>query len=72
MLDFELFKRVIDEIGVGLRELNLFNWGEPFLNKDILNMIAYARSKNQNVRIATSSNLNYLTEELAENLVRSG
>lgn len=72
MLDFELFKRVIDEIGAGLRELNLFNWGEPFLNKDILKMIAYARSKNQNVRITTSSNLNYLTEELAENLVRSG
>lgn len=72
MLKFETFKKVIDEIGRGLKELNLFNWGEPFLNKDLIRMITYARSKNKKVRITTSTNLNYLTDDLAEGLIRSG
>lgn len=72
MLKFETFKKIIDEIGSSLRELNLFNWGEPFLNKDLIMMINYVRNINKKVKITTSTNLNYLTDDLAKDLIQSG
>lgn len=72
MLKFETFKKIVDKIGTQLKELNLFNWGEPFLNKDLVKIIDYARRNNKHIRITTSTNLNYLTDELAEDIVKSG
>ena len=55
------FKQIIDELGDYLYEIDLFNWGEPFLNKNIYEMIKYANEKNVKVKI--SSNLSCLEKE---------
>jgi len=53
-MSLENFKKVIDECGKYLLDLTLWNYGEPFLNKDICEMIDYAKSKNIFIRISTN------------------
>ena len=53
VMSFETFKTVIDKIH-SLKSIALFNWGEPFLNKDIFKMIEYAKKKHISVTIHTN------------------
>ena len=48
----------------------LYNWGEPFLNKQIFDMIAYT-SENR-VGSTIHSNFNLFNERMAEDAVKSG
>jgi hypothetical protein len=34
----ELFKKIMDECGPYLWEVDLYNWGEPFLNRKLFDM----------------------------------
>ncbi len=70
MMKFQEFKKIIDEIGSYLYDVNLYNFGEPLLNKEIYRMVRYAHEH----RICTciSTNLTVLTDESAKALVRSG
>jgi MoaA/NifB/PqqE/SkfB family radical SAM enzyme len=65
-MSFADFKKIIDELAPYLMLLDLFNWGEPFLNKDIFTMIDYAHRKGIIVRV--SSNLNCFDDGMAEKL----
>jgi radical SAM protein with 4Fe4S-binding SPASM domain len=64
------FQRIVDSIAPYAYRLDLFNWGEPFLHKDIFAMIRYARSKGIAVRFST--NLNHFDARMAEEVVASG
>ena len=71
VMSFETYRKTVDEIRNYCVWLTLYSWGEPFLNKDIDEYIAYAHR----ARLATiiSTNLNKpLTPEMAEAVVRSG
>ena len=70
-LEFENYKKVIDQIGKYLLNLTLWNFGEPFLNKEIYNMISYARKMNIFVRISTNGHF-LENEENIVNLINSG
>ncbi len=67
-MSLDNYKKVIDPLKKHLFTVNLYNWAEPFLNKNIYDIIAYNRDNN----IATfiSSNLNLPID--AERLVKSG
>jgi radical SAM protein with 4Fe4S-binding SPASM domain len=52
-MSLDTFKKVIDKIP-SLQHIDLFNWGEPFLNPDIFNMIRYAKENNIVVEIHTN------------------
>jgi radical SAM protein with 4Fe4S-binding SPASM domain len=70
-MDFAIFKKLIDEVGDYVFLILLWDWGEPFLNNSIYEMIAYARKKG--IKVASSTNGNVITTpELADKLVRSG
>lgn len=70
-LDPALFKRLIDEIGDYLNLILLWDWGEPFLNPALPDMIEYAHNKG--IRLVCSTNAHVLkSEEKVERLVRSG
>jgi len=69
-MDMRLYRRVLDELGPALRELHLYNWGEPLLHPDLAEMVAYARQYGPEVWVST--NLNRLDRVQAEDLVRSG
>lgn len=70
MLKYDCFTGIIDRYAPYAYEVNLYNWGEPLLNKDIFRMIEYAASKN--LLPAMSSNLNTVRETDIDNLARSG
>ena len=70
-LHFDLFRKIIDEIGDTVFLLQLWDWGEPFLHPDIYEMIAYARQKD--LRIVSSTNGHvFADQENAVKVVRSG
>ena len=70
-MDFEWYKRVLDELGPNLFQLVAYNWGEPLLHKQFPEMVAYA--KRWDIRVVASSNLSVpVDREYLERLVRSG
>ena len=45
MLDFDLFRRVIDEVGPSLGRIDFFNYGEAFLHKRAIEMCEYIKTQ---------------------------
>ena len=72
MLDFELFRRVIDEAGPALVRIDFFNYGEAFLHKRAIEMCEYIKSRFPHIFLYTSTNGLAFTEEQVRRLVRSG
>ena len=72
MLDFDVFKRVIDEAGPSLGRIDFFNYGEAFLHKRAIEMCEYIKSRYPHIYLYTSTNGLAFTEEQVRRLVRSG
>ncbi|MBI2833380.1 MAG: radical SAM protein [Acidobacteria bacterium] len=72
MLDFDLFRRVVEETGASLVRIDFFNYGEAFLHKRAIEMCEYIKSRFPNIYLYTSTNGLALTEEQARRLVHSG
>jgi hypothetical protein len=72
MLDFDLFRRVIDEAGPSLVRVDFFNYGEAFLHKRAIEMCEYIKSRFPHIYLYTSTNGLAFSEEGARRLVRSG
>jgi radical SAM protein with 4Fe4S-binding SPASM domain len=70
MLQKDFFRQTIDEIHKELLYLIFYFQGEPYLNKDFLEMVKYAHGKG--LYTATSTNAHYLTDENAKKTVESG
>ncbi len=68
-VNFEKFKIIFDKFKDYIFCIKLFNWGEPFLCKDIFKIVNYCHEKNVGVQI--HSNLNYYNEKILENIVKS-
>ena len=60
-LSYENYKKIIDDVGDQVFILQLWGWGEPFLNRDIYPMIKYA--KNRGIRIITSTNGHFFDDD---------
>ncbi|MCK4401042.1 SPASM domain-containing protein [bacterium] len=69
-MDFDTLKKIIDECGKYLYKIDLYNWGEPFLNKDITKMIKY--TTDAGIKVDISSNLSFDIEPYATDIVDSG
>ncbi len=69
-MSFENFKRLVDQIKSFAYQVELFNWGEPFLHPQIFEMIDYVSSNKIAVRL--SSNLNYFSADIARRTIESG
>jgi MoaA/NifB/PqqE/SkfB family radical SAM enzyme len=69
-MDFNLYRKIIDEAAGRVHDVNLFHRGEPLLNKNIVNMIAYADKKGVRTRI--HSNATLLNEELDREMMLAG
>jgi len=72
MLDFDLFKRVMDEAGPSLGRVDFFNYGEAFLHKRAVEMCEYIKARFPNIYLYTSTNGLALTQAQARRLVHSG
>jgi hypothetical protein len=72
MLDFELFKRVIDEAGPSLGRVDFFNYGEAFLHKRAVEMCEYIKTTFPHIYLYSSTNGLAFTEDAVKRLVHSG
>jgi radical SAM protein with 4Fe4S-binding SPASM domain len=70
MLEKDFFKQTIDDIHKHLLYLIFYFQGEPYLNRNFLEMVKYASDKG--LYTATSTNAHYLTDETARKTVESG
>jgi radical SAM protein with 4Fe4S-binding SPASM domain len=74
-MELNLFKKIINdmvEFDTKIKSLRLFKDGEPFINKDIIEMIKYAKEKNITEEIYIISNGSLINKNLAEKIVDSG
>lgn len=55
-LQWDVFIKVIDEIGPHIEELFFFNYGEPFINPKALNMLSYTKRNYPHVKVTSSTN----------------
>src|SRR5262245_10905698 len=72
MLDFDVFRRVIDEVGPSLGRIDFFNYGEAFLHKRAVEMCEYIKQHFPHIYLYTSTNGLAFSEEQARRLARSG
>ena len=70
MLKKDFFFKTIDDIYKDILYLIFYFQGEPYLNKNFLEMVSYASSKG--LYTATSTNGHFLTDEMARKTVESG
>lgn len=67
-LKFEDFKRLLDN-NRGIRDVELSNWGEVFLNNALPRILQYAHQRNVKVTISNGANLNHASEDALAALV---
>ncbi len=72
MLDFDLFRRVVDEAGASLVRIDFFNYGEAFLHKRAVEMCEYIKSRFPAIYLYTSTNGLAFNEAQARRLTHSG
>lgn len=70
-LDLSLFKKIIDETGHHLIRIDLFNYGETFLNKYAIDMCTYIKEKYPNIYLFASTNGLAFTPESIKKLIES-
>ncbi len=70
-MPFSIFSSLLDEVGDHALVASLWMWGEPLMNPDLPEMIAYAHSKNVGTVISTNGQ-HTRTRDDAERLVASG
>lgn len=70
MLEPGFFKKTIDELAPELLYLVFYFQGEPYLNRNFLEMVQYASQKK--IYTATSTNAHYFDDETCQKTIESG
>lgn len=68
-MDFNTFKKILNQLPA-IQNLQLNGLGEPLLNKELPEMIKYAKSRG--ISVSINSNCALIDESLAKKLVESG
>ena len=66
----ENFRRLLDQGGESLRSIELSNFGEPFLNPELLEIFRIAHERQVRLTINNGANLNNVRDEVLEGLVK--
>ena len=69
-ISFDTFKNVIDKVGDYAYWVELFGWGEPFLNKNLFDIINYSHT--HNIGTCASSNFLALNEKDINEMIKAG
>ena len=70
-MDESLFRKTVDELADYLLLILFWDWGEPFLNPNVYEMIRYARSRGIRVMSSTNGHI-FASKDHAQNVVKSG
>jgi radical SAM protein with 4Fe4S-binding SPASM domain len=72
VMEFDLFRKVVDECAaLGITHVRVHNYGEPFLDKQLVEKVRYAKSKGI-AEVGMISNGSLITEEIARGMVEAG
>lgn len=74
-MPLEVFQKMVDDMAEfeeKIKVVDLWAWGEPFLNPHLIDMIRYLRHKNVCREIRTCTNGSFLNHEINKQLVASG
>jgi MoaA/NifB/PqqE/SkfB family radical SAM enzyme len=69
-MSFDTFRSGLDKLMPELEYILLYDWGEPFLNKDLYKCIEYATSKGVETRMST--NMTLYTPQAGDALIGAG
>ncbi len=69
-LKFDNYKTILEQVKDHALSIALYNWGEPFLNKEIFDIIQHTSEERMGTTI--HSNFNRFSEDMAVNAVKSG
>ena len=70
-MSLELFRRIIDEAGKYLYRIQFYDYGEPFINKQLLEMIAIATERDIGSQVSSNFSFNF-SSDFYRNIVESG
>jgi MoaA/NifB/PqqE/SkfB family radical SAM enzyme len=72
VMDFDLFRKVVDECAaLGITHVRVHNYGEPFLDRQLVEKVRYAKSKGI-AEVGMISNGSLITEEIAQGMIEAG
>ena len=72
VMDFDLFAKIVDECAaLGITHVRVHNYGEPFLDKQLVEKVRYAKSKGIK-EVGMISNGSLITEEIAAGMIDAG
>ncbi|MEN8447814.1 MAG: radical SAM protein [Cyanobacteria bacterium J06555_13] len=70
-LSVENFKKIVDD-NPQIKSIELSNWGEIFLNPNILDIMKYAHEREVTLTVTNGANLNTVKEDVLEGIVKYG
>jgi len=72
VMDFDLFAKIVDECAaLGITHVRVHNYGEPFLDKKLVEKVRYAKQKGIK-EVGMNSNGSLITEEIAAGMIDAG
>ena len=72
VMDMELFKKIVDECAaLGITHVRVHNYGEPFLDRQLVEKVRYAKQKGIE-EVGMISNGSLITEEIARGMIEAG
>lgn len=69
-LTFDLFRKAVDPLATYLYEVYLYNWGEPFMNRELFKYVRYCSQRR--IRTIVSTNLTLFETGMMDELLTSG
>jgi sulfatase maturation enzyme AslB (radical SAM superfamily) len=72
VMEFDLFRKIVDECAaLGVTHVRVHNYGEPFLDRQLVEKVRYAKSRGI-AEVGMISNGSLITEEIARGLIDAG
>jgi sulfatase maturation enzyme AslB (radical SAM superfamily) len=72
VMDIDLFRKIVDECAaLGITHVRVHNYGEPFLDRQLVEKVRYAKSKGI-AEVGMISNGSLITEEVARGMIDAG
>jgi hypothetical protein len=69
VMDFDLFRKIVDECAdLGITHVRVHNYGEPFLDRELVEKVRYAKSKGI-AEVGMISNGSLITEDIARGMI---
>ena len=72
VMDLDLYRKIVDECAaLGITHVRVHNYGEPFLDRQLVEKVRYAKSRGIR-EVGMISNGSLITEELARGMIDAG